>query len=94
MLEAQYQDAVRLQIDNLYTAYVDVLAARENVRFARASLEGLAKVLLVTQRLYEKDQVTRADVNRVKIQLESAGIGLADAEESLRRAEAEARRSS
>ena len=41
VLEAQYQDAVRLEIDNLYTAFVDVLDARETVRFARASLEGL-----------------------------------------------------
>ena len=85
VLEAQYQDAARRTIDNLYTAYVDVLAARQNVRYARASVEGLQKVLLVTQRLYEKDQTNRADVNRVKVQVDSARIGLADAEESLRR---------
>ena len=35
VLEAQYQDAVRLEIDNLYTAFVDVLAARETLRYAR-----------------------------------------------------------
>ena len=29
VLDAQYQDAVRLEIDNLYTAFVDVLDARE-----------------------------------------------------------------
>src|SRR5262249_14878629 len=29
--EAQYQNAVRLQIDNLYTAWVDVLAAQETI---------------------------------------------------------------
>jgi cobalt-zinc-cadmium efflux system outer membrane protein len=85
VLEAQYQDAARRSIDNLYTAYVDVLAARQNVRYALASVEGLGKVLLVTQRLYEKDQTNRADVNRVKVQVDSARIGLADAEESLRR---------
>lgn len=32
VLEAQYQDAVRIEIDNLYTAFVDVLAARETLR--------------------------------------------------------------
>ena len=85
VLEAQFQDAARRTIDNLYTAYVDVLAARQNVRYALASVEGLQKVLLVTQRLYEKDQTNRADVNRVKVQVDSARIGLADAEESLRR---------
>lgn len=85
VLEAQYQDAARRSIDNLYTAYVDALAARQNVRYARASVEGLQKVLLVTQQLYEKDQANRADVNRVKVQVDSARIGLAEAEESLRR---------
>ena len=54
VLEAQYQDAVRLQINNLYTAFVDVLAARETVRYAEASVTGLDKVLQVTQRLYER----------------------------------------
>ena len=40
VLEAQYQDAVRLQIDNLYTAYSDVLGARETIRFAEAARAG------------------------------------------------------
>ena len=40
VLDAQYQDAVRLELDNLYTAYVDVLAAREAVRYLEASLSG------------------------------------------------------
>src|SRR5262249_54055777 len=31
VLEAQYQDAVRVQIDNLYAAFVDVLDARTAV---------------------------------------------------------------
>ncbi len=34
ILEAQFQNAVRLEIDNLYTAYVDVLTARQAVRAA------------------------------------------------------------
>ena len=40
MLEAQYQDAVRLEIDNLYTAFVDVLDARETVRYAGRAWTG------------------------------------------------------
>ena len=35
VLEAQFQDATRIEIDNLYTRFVDVLAARETVRLAR-----------------------------------------------------------
>jgi cobalt-zinc-cadmium efflux system outer membrane protein len=84
VLEAQYQDAVRLLIDNLYTAYVDVLAARLTALYARASYETLGQVVSVTQTLYDKDQETRANVYRVKNQQESAYIGMLDAEESLK----------
>lgn len=83
VLEAQYQDAVRTTIDNLYTAFVDVLAIRQALRYSRASVKGLGEVLTATQQLYEKDLTTRADVNRIKIQLETARIGLVDAERLL-----------
>ncbi len=49
VLDAQYQDAVRLEIDNLDTAFVDVLDAREAFRYARASVDGLDRVLAVTK---------------------------------------------
>ena len=84
VLEAQYQDAVRLLIDNLYTAYIDVLAARQTALYSRASYETLGQVVSVTQTLYEKDQETRANVFRVKNQQEGAYIGMLDAEESLK----------
>ncbi len=45
ILRAQYQDAVRQAIDDLYTAYVDALAARQAVRAAERSL-GLIDELL------------------------------------------------
>ena len=45
--EAQYQDAVRVEINNLYKAFVDVLAARQTVRYARASVAGLDRLLRV-----------------------------------------------
>ena len=41
VLEAQYQDAVRLSIDNLYTQFIDVLATRETVREARKGVAEL-----------------------------------------------------
>ncbi|HWE34964.1 MAG TPA: TolC family protein [Isosphaeraceae bacterium] len=86
VLEAQYQDAVRLQIDNLATAYVDALVARETVRFARAGRAGLAEILDRTTRLYRRGDRTIADVSRIKAQFEAAEVGAMDAEESLRRA--------
>jgi cobalt-zinc-cadmium efflux system outer membrane protein len=84
--EAQYQDAARIEIGNLYTAFVDVLAARQIVRYARASVNGLDRLLRVTQALYEKDTASRADVNEVKSQRQIAEVGVLDAEENLRRA--------
>jgi cobalt-zinc-cadmium efflux system outer membrane protein len=84
--EAQYQDAVRLEINNLYTAFIDVLAARQILRYARASVAGLDRLLRATQLLYEKDILSRADVNQVRAQRQIAEVGLLDADENLRKA--------
>ena len=84
--EAQYQDAVRIEINNLYTAFLDVLAARQTVRYTRASVAGLERLLRATRLLYEKDIGSRADVNQVKAQMQIAEVGVLDAEENLRRA--------
>jgi cobalt-zinc-cadmium efflux system outer membrane protein len=86
VLEAQYQDAVRLSIDNLYTAFVDVLQARQTIRYAKKSVEGLDELLDVERKRLEKDATTRAEVKRVEIQRDSARIGLLDAEEQYRKA--------
>ncbi|MEW4570405.1 TolC family protein [Tautonia sp. JC769] len=85
VIEAQYQDAVRREIDNLSIAFVDVLAARETVRLAEAGARGLESVLELTQTLQEQGLQTEADVNRVRIQQTDAEIALADSEEALRR---------
>jgi outer membrane protein, heavy metal efflux system len=84
VLEAQYQDAVRQQIDRLSNVYVAILGARETVRYAQASVTGLTQLLDRTQKLQRAGERSRSDVERIKIQLNSARIGLADAEEALR----------
>ena len=84
VLEAQYQDAARLQIDNLYTAYADVLAARETIRFAETAREGLGVLLDRTRRMYEGGTRTIADVSRLESIYEGAEIELLDAQEILR----------
>lgn len=86
VLEAQFQDAVRLQIDNLYTAFADVLAARGAVRFSEAGVTGLRDVLRTTEALLSKGEKTRADVSRIKIQLDTAEVGLDSNREAYRRA--------
>jgi cobalt-zinc-cadmium efflux system outer membrane protein len=87
VLEAQYQDAVRQQIDNLYTVYVDVLAARQRVRYAQASVKGTTQILETTRRLLGGGETTQADVNRLQIVRDKAVIGLVDAEATLKQAQ-------
>lgn len=83
VIEAQYQDAVRLQINNLYTAWVDVLAARETLRYLRFSADALADLVAATRALLEQGAVTLADVNRVEILLDSTNVALVETEETL-----------
>ena len=84
VLDAQYQDAVRLEIDNLYTAFVDVLDARETVRYARASLDGLNQVLKTTEEQYRKQLVAQTEVESAAIQRDTAEVGVEQAEVTLR----------
>jgi cobalt-zinc-cadmium efflux system outer membrane protein len=83
--EAQYQNAVRIEISNLYNAFVEVLAARQTLRYAKASVAGLDVLLDKTQHLME-DTASRADVNEVRTQRQIAEVGVLDAEENLRKA--------
>ncbi len=86
VLEAQYQDAVRQRIDDVYGAFVTALASRQTVRYARKSVEGLAKLTDQTEKLAVKGSVSRGDLNRVKIQFQTTKLSLADAEASYRKA--------
>lgn len=87
--EADFQDAVRLEVDNLYTAFVNVLSARETVRFAGASIEGLERVVAVNEELFRRSNVTRPDVGRVKSLKERAQLGYELAEVTLQRTKRE-----
>jgi cobalt-zinc-cadmium efflux system outer membrane protein len=78
VLEAQFQDAVREEIDNLYTEFVDVLATRETVREAR---EAVAE--LVAEPTPGKGADNQDDL-RLEVQREAAEIALNEAEEQLR----------
>ncbi len=76
VLEAQYQDAVREEIDNLYTEFVDVLASRETVREAK---EAVAE--LVAEPTLPRGKRPPEDDLRLEVQRESAEIALTEAEE-------------
>ncbi len=85
VLEAMYQDAVRQGVDNVYTAFVDVLQARGVVKFAEVGVAGLRDVLKTTQALFQKGERTITDVNRIDLQLRSAENGLRSYREAYRR---------
>lgn len=86
VLEAQYQDAVRMEIDNLYAAYVDVLAAREGVLYVEASLAGLNQAVGIIEKQVRGQQESPIELDRVIIQRDSATIALEEAKASLAKA--------
>jgi len=86
VLEAQYHDAVRLEIDNLYTTFVDALDARETVRYARASLNGLNRVLATIEQQYARQLVPQTEVENAAIQRDTGEVSLEQAETALRQA--------
>lgn len=83
VLEAQYQDAVRLEIDNLGIAYVEALAARTAVRAARVGVDGLRQLADLTRGLAAKGVQPKIEIDRVLIQQANAEIALRAAEANL-----------
>ena len=83
VLEAEFQNAVRLQIDNLYTAYVAVLAARQRALFATAATKSLDAMLQPMGDQLKVGRITRAEYNRVLLQRETAALAANDANEAL-----------
>jgi cobalt-zinc-cadmium efflux system outer membrane protein len=78
--EAQYQDAVRLEIDNLYSSFVDVLDSRDKLRRAEESVQSLDRLLRV------RGQDASDDLEDLLIDRETAAIRLEDERKALRRA--------
>lgn len=86
VLEAQYQDAVRLEIDNLYSVYVDLLSARETVRYSQASQAGLQAIARLVEAQLKASTVPRPDLERALIQSDLAEIGIEQSQLTLRQA--------
>src|SRR5690606_2422558 len=76
VVEAQYQDAVRLEVDNLYRAFIGVLLARETVGFSRAAVAGLDQFLETVRDRQQEELATQADVNQVVIPRDQALAGV------------------
>ncbi len=86
VLEALYQDAVRQRIDDVYGDYVLALAARQTVRYATESVEGLRKLKALTEERHKKGAISLGEFNAVKIKLRTAQLGLVDAQATYRNA--------
>ena len=82
-VEAQYQNAVRLEIDRLATIYVDALAARISVRTARLTVARFDDLLVENSRSPSAD--SGADARRqLSFQRRVAGLAAAEAEATWR----------
>ncbi|MFI5457316.1 MAG: TolC family protein, partial [Isosphaerales bacterium] len=86
ILEAQYQDAVRNRIDDVFGAYVNALGARQTVRYSVKSVDGYEQLVSLTKQLHERGQVPLADLNLVENKLRIARLGSRDAKASFRKA--------
>ena len=89
VLEAQYQNAVLQAIDNLYTVFVNVLAARETIALQEESRKGLIRLEAATRRKYESNFTNQVEYNQVVVQLRQAEIALDDARLTLNKAKIE-----
>lgn len=76
VLELQYQNAVRLAIDDLYNAFLDVVVARETIRYAEASLTGSQHLLETAQVQFQEGAIMEPDFLNISIQHDAAAIGL------------------
>ena len=86
VIEAQYQDAVRKSIDNLYSSYVDLLQARRTIAFAEAGVEGLANAEKATVDLRAGNERKESDIIRVRLARQTSEQALVDSQEALLKA--------
>lgn len=103
--EAQLQDAVRNLIDDLYSTYVNVLAARETLRYNEAFLAGILAIYERAEREgREKEAASRraeddpkldpADKERIAAEAGSAGEAVVLLRDQVQQGRFQARRSS
>jgi len=62
--QAQYQDAVRLEIDNLYSAYIDALESRDLTRRAEQSVRTADRLLEVARERDDQDGIDDLMIDR------------------------------
>jgi cobalt-zinc-cadmium efflux system outer membrane protein len=84
-LEAQFQDAIRQQIDNLYTAYVDVAAAELTLTYSRKYVEGITRLLDTNRQLFRAGMIPVDSTDTILAQLEQAQLQVREAQQAVSR---------
>jgi cobalt-zinc-cadmium efflux system outer membrane protein len=79
VLQAQYQDAVRLELDKLHVAWVDALNARTSVQYLKTSLDGYGALLATIQDRVSKKVAPESDLDTAVIQQETATVAYEEA---------------
>ncbi|HEY1602202.1 MAG TPA: TolC family protein [Pirellulales bacterium] len=82
-VEAQYQDAVRQEMDYLYTTYVDVLSARETLRFAEAGISAIQQALATQEQRQDKSEDAELQADHIEIHRDAVELAMMDAQASL-----------
>ena len=85
-VEAQLQDAVRRQIDNLYTAFVDLAAARLTEEYSRKYEEGIRRLVEINEDLLEKRQISEDPVFALRAQHEVSQLQVRESAQAALRA--------
>ncbi|HUY89116.1 MAG TPA: TolC family protein [Pirellulales bacterium] len=85
VLEAQYQNAVRLAVHELYLAYTDVIVARETLRYAEVSLIGAKALFEASRRQAPGEDVSESDRLNLAVQYETARLDVDQARSELLR---------
>ncbi len=83
VLEAQYQNAARLAIDELASAYLDVMVARETLRYAEASFAGASRLFEAAEKQFRAGAIAEPDRLALTIQRNAARIGVQQAKAQL-----------
>jgi cobalt-zinc-cadmium efflux system outer membrane protein len=81
-IEAQLQDAVRNQIDNLYTVYEGVVAAGLTMKFSETYLTGIKNVLGVTEKLFRDGQIQESDLLAVRTNVFKAELQVKESKQA------------
>jgi cobalt-zinc-cadmium efflux system outer membrane protein len=80
--EAQLKDAIRNQIDNLYTVYEDVVNAGLTLRFSEVYANGIRQLYRLTDELYQAGQIKEADLLAVKANISKADLQVKESKQA------------